>query len=69
MWKRCIMEILNEKSIENYFDIEMCPDYSLNEYTLDEKNNIEKYRGVINNYNFGKVIIGHVEVVLTALHG
>lgn len=63
------MEILNEKSIENYFDIEMCPDYSLNEYTLDEKNNIEKYRGVINNYNFGKVIIGHVEVVLTALHG
>ena len=57
------MEILNEKSIENCFDIEICPDYSLNEYTLDEK-----YRGVINNYNLGKVIIGHVEVVLTALH-
>ena len=57
------MEILNEKSIENCFDIEICP-----EYTLDEKHNIEKYRGVINNYNLGKVIIGHVEVVLTALH-
>ena len=57
------MEILNEKSIENCFDIEICPDYSLNEYTLDEK-----HRGVINNYNLGKVIIGHVEVVLTALH-
>ena len=54
------MEILNEKSIENCFDIEICPDYSLNEYTLDEKHNIEKYRGVINNYNLGKVIIGHV---------
>ena len=64
-----IMEILNEKNVENYFDIErlieICPDYSLNEYALDEKNNIEKYRGVINNYNLGKVIIGHVEVVLT----
>ena len=47
------MEILNEKSIENCFDIEICPDYSLNEYTFDEKHNIDKYRGVINNYNLG----------------
>lgn len=64
-----IVERLMEKKIENIYDIEylisICPDCYLDEYTLDEKNNIDKYRNVINNYYPNQLVIGHVEVVLT----
>ncbi len=64
-----IVNTLINNGVENYYDIEylieICPDEFLNEYTLDEKRNIQKYRNVINNYNEDKLVIGHVEVVVT----
>lgn len=64
-----IVDLLIEEGVEHYYDIEhlmeICPDNFLNEYTLDEKKNVQKYKNVINNYNQGQLTIGHVEVVIT----
>ena len=37
----------------------------LSEYLLDEKHNISKYENVINNMDLDKLIVNHVELVLT----
>ena len=64
-----IVATLIKNEVEIFYDIEylieICPDEFLNEYTLDEKRNIDKYKNVINNYNKDELIVGHVEVVLT----
>ena len=50
-----IVATLIKNEVEIFYDIEylieICPDEFLNEYTLDEKRNIDKYKNVINNYN------------------
>ena len=38
---------------------------ALSEYLLDEKHNISKYENVINNMDLDKLIVNHVELVLT----
>lgn len=64
-----IVNLLIEKGVRKIYDIEKLIEISseedLNEYAFDEKNNIDKYRNVINNFSTNELIIGHVEVVLT----
>ncbi len=64
-----IISFLNENNVSSFYDIEelikICPIECLNEYALDEKNNIQKYSNVINSYKKDGLIIGHVEIVVT----
>lgn len=58
------------KGCENIYDImnlilAKYDDNVLDEYTRDEKNNADKYRRVIENVDLDKLIITHVELVVT----
>ncbi|MCR4657564.1 MAG: radical SAM protein, partial [Lachnospiraceae bacterium] len=65
-----ILANVQSMGIEKYYDIEklILIDYNedvLSEYVVDEKHNIYKYRNVIENAGSDKLVLNHVDVVIT----